>query len=1169
MHGPRFFCTQVLLVLLLAVLPRFGLAAPATLMLDDAHPHVEAWPAITVLHDPAGTLVADALLRAPERFGMPPGAYATLGMQDGASWLHIPVMTAPGSDDGWLLKIDFGLLNHVDFYLARDGRIVAHRAADSGQVPAGPPGTIGGRVPAFMMHLRPGVQYEILLRVESLSAKILPVSFEKPFAFHAAAMNEQLLQGMLTGLTLCLLLYSLAQWINLRENLFAKYSLLVGGLAFYNLAWFGYGTEYLWGGSPWAALRMPGVIALLTSCGAYLFVEQALARPGKDRIFSRLMKTGALLCVASALAWGLDLIGMKAVVGIISTLGVLPMLLGLPGAFRRARNRDKVGTYFLVGWAVSFVCSALQGQVCTGMLDANYWTMHLTQFGSTFDMLIFMRILGLRTRDIQDAMLRAEAATRMKSEFLANMSHEIRTPMNAIIGMSRLALMADPNPKLRNYLGKILGAGEHLLGIINDILDFSKIEAGRMTLERVPFDLDEMLEHLAGITAIKTEARHIELVFKVPKGVPARLVGDPLRLGQVLINLTGNAVKFTEQGEIVVAVDVLERVADEVLLGFSVTDTGIGMDAAQVSQLFQSFTQADNSVSRKYGGTGLGLSISKQLVELMGGSISVSSTPGVGSRFSFTVRMGVALDDAQSAPAHADGLPQAMRVLVVDDCASARDALAAMLEGFGVRAETVDSGEAALARLAQAAQTGQPYEVVLMDYLMPGMDGVETIRRIHADSRLAAPPAVLMVSAVGREGVLQHEGELPLSGFLTKPVAPSLLYNSLLQVLRPHAAAPGGSPADAPADTLANKPAQDLSRLDGARILLVDDNANNREVALDFLAAARMQVDVATGGAEAVDMVLRGDYDLVLMDIQMHEVDGLSATRRIRALPEFAALPIVAMTAHAMAGDREKSLAAGMNDHVVKPIDPGLLFAALLRWIDPRRLQGRALPAIMPVETDDDPGGADALPPIRGIDWDAALARAGGRPARLRRRIAGFVQEYGDAPARLRAALAQDDDVRLAVIAHNLKSGAAYIGAEALSAAAATLELELRSGRRERLPLLAPELAGALEDTLAGLMHVAARPPQDGVKGANIGAAGLAALVARLDGFLAFDDARAEDALDELQACLPARLGLDAAALLDALRTAVHEIEYEAARAHLAKLAALTDKLETSMEAEA
>ncbi|HEX8784639.1 MAG TPA: ATP-binding protein, partial [Telluria sp.] len=659
----------------------------------------------------------------PELFAMPQGAHATLGMQDGASWLRVPVMTAAGTDPAWVLKIDFGLLNHVDFFLARDGHIVEHRVADSGRTPKG---ALGGPVPAFIMHLEPGVRYEVLLRVESVSAKILPVSFEKPSAFHESAMNEQLLQGTLTGLTLCLLLYSIGQWINLRENLFAKYSLLVGGLAFYNLAWFGYGSQYLWGGNGWATLHMPGIITLLTACGGYLFVEHALARPGQDRIFSRLMKSGALLSLASALTWGLDLIDMKTVVAIITTLGVLPMLLGLPGAFRRARHGDTVGIYFLLGWAVSFTCSAFAGQTCTGVLDANYWTMHLVQFGSTFDMLVFMRILGLRTRDIRDAMLRAEAATRMKSEFLANMSHEIRTPMNAIIGMSRLALMADPDPKLRNYLGKILGAGEHLLGIINDILDFSKIEAGHLSLERVPFDLDEMLDHLAGITAVRTDAKGIELVFKVAPDVPARLVGDPLRLGQVLINLTGNAVKFTDQGEIVVAVDLLDRRAGEVLLSFSVSDTGIGMDPGQLAQLFQSFTQADSSISRKYGGTGLGLSISKQLVELMGGSMDVSSTPGAGSRFSFTMRLGVGADDR------------------------------------------------------------------------------------GADSAAGAP---------------------------------------------------------------ARTTAQDLARLAGARILLVDDNANNREVALDFLAAARMRVDVATGGREAVDMVLRGDYDLVLMDVQMHEVD--------------------------------------------------------------------------------------------------------------------------------------------------------------------------------------------------------------------------------------------------------------------------------------------------------
>jgi signal transduction histidine kinase/CheY-like chemotaxis protein len=477
-------------------------------------------------------------------------------------------------------------------------------------------------------------------------------------------------------------------------------------------------------------------------------------------------------------------------VAIVASLGILPKLFGLPGAFRRARQGDMVGVYFLMGWGVSFVTSAVLAQVIKGELGASFWTMHALQFGSAFDILVFMRILGLRTKDIQDAMLRAEASTRMKSEFLANMSHEIRTPMNAIIGMSRLALMAEPNPKLRNYLSKILGAGEHLLGIINDILDFSKIEAGRMALDRVPFDLDEMLDHLSSITAIKTNAKHVELVFSVPRGVPARLVGDPLRLGQVLINLTNNAVKFTEQGEIVVGVEVVKRSGDDVVLRFSVSDSGIGMTPEQLARLFQSFTQADNSVTRKYGGTGLGLSISKQLVELMGGTIDVSSTPGVGSRFSFTVPLGVAGADSASAPLTAAAL-QRLRVMVVDDSASTREALLEMLRGFGIDAVAVASGEESLDLLADAMEAGAPYQVVLMDYLMPGWDGVETIRRIRADRRFAAPPAILMISAYTREGVLQQEGDLPLSGFLTKPIGPALLYHSLVQVLRPELAAHG------------------------------------------------------------------------------------------------------------------------------------------------------------------------------------------------------------------------------------------------------------------------------------------------------------------------------------------------------------------------------------------
>ncbi len=1110
-------------------------AAPAPLVLDDAVPRVEAWPAVTLVRDPAARLDVADLVAAPGRFAAPQSAYATLGMEKGVVWVRVPVQPAPGSDGAWTLKIDFGLLNRVDMYLVRGGHIERHAQAGSERTGERPSIFHGGPVPAFLLQLEPGQRYDVLLRVETNGPKILPISFAKPGVFYEEALRDRLVQGILTGLFLCLLLYSLAQWANLRESLFAKYSLLIGGLALYNIAWWGLGAEYLWGASAWATANATGIISLMTSCGAYLFVGSALTRPGVDRVFPRLMQTGAVLCVIAAIAFGLGLIHDEALVAVVGSLGIMPMLLGLPGAFNRARRGDTVGIYFLVGWAASFMSSVVQAQVIKGGMDATYWTLNSTQFGGTFDMLVFMRILGLRTKSIQDAMVRAEAATRMKSEFLANMSHEIRTPMNAIIGMSRLALMADPNPKQRNYLGKILGAGEHLLGIINDILDFSKIEAGRMTLDKVPFDLDDMLEHLASIAAIKTDARRVELVFCVPRGVPGRLVGDPLRLGQVLINLTNNAVKFTEDGEIVVAVDVVEREADRVVLRFSVSDTGIGMDADQLARLFQSFTQADNSITRKYGGTGLGLSISKQLVELMGGTIAVTSTPGVGSRFSFTVPLGIA--DADAAAATTPGAElQRMRVMVVDDSAGARDALVEMLDGFGIHADAVASGEESLARLAQAVQEGSPYQVVLMDYMMPGWDGVETIRRIRADARFAAPPAILMVSACTREGVLQQEGDLPLHGFLTKPVGPALLYDSLLQVLRPDLAAP----ADKPPAPAGHRP--DADCLAGARILLVDDNANNREVALDFLAVARMRIDVATGGQEAVRMAKAGDYDLVLMDIQMHEMDGYTATRAIRALPGCADVPVVAMTAHAMAGDREKSLAAGMNDHVVKPIDPDLLLRTLVKWIDQRRLEGRTAPQAAAVPAAPVPAATTALPLVRGIDWNRALANAGGQQQRLRRRIASFLREYVQAPQAMRDALAHGDYAPLQSLSHNLKSGAAYIGAMPLATLAGSLEQELRAGRIDRVPVLAPDLIVALDSVLSGLARI------DAVQAPAVTGLDAGALLARLRGFLETDDARAEDALAEVQAALADPRH---AAPLAAIRAAVDEIEYERALVHL------------------
>ncbi|MCG2583600.1 hybrid sensor histidine kinase/response regulator [Massilia sp. TS11] len=1109
--------------------------ASAPLVLDDARAQIEAWPAVNVLSEDSSHYSIERVLAASAQFQPPAGAYATLGVARDTVWLRIPLTVAANSDGRWVLDIDYAVLNRIDVLLTREGKLVY--SAVLGNLQPRHRDALDARAPALPLLLEPGANYVLLLRVENSGSMILPVRLSKPSGYLQRALDEQMLQGLLVGLALCLLLYSLAQWINLREHLFGKYALLLAGTTLFSLEFSGLGAQYLWHDSVWMAMHAGGLFALMSACGAYLFVGHALARPGMDRLFSRLMRALAAACVLAAVAYGCDLFDVKVLVLIVNTLGLMPMLLGLPGAFQRARQGDRVGIYFLVGWAVSFLSAVVLSQVINGTVGANFWTLHSLQFGNTFDMLVFMRILGLRTKAMQTAMLRAEAATRMKSDFLANMSHEIRTPMNAIIGMSRLALMADPDPKLRNYLGKILGAGEHLLGLINDILDFSKIEAGKLALEQVPFNLNDILNHLSSLTAVKTDAKKVELVFRVDRAVPARLVGDPLRLGQVLINLANNAVKFTERGEIVVAVDLLARSAGQVQLRFSVSDTGIGMDAGQIARLFQSFSQADGSITRKYGGTGLGLSICKQLVELMGGSISVTSTPGVGSCFSFTLGLGEAGADADPTSALAE-LRQ-VRVLVVDDSPSARDALVEMLSAFGIQADSAASGEECLQCLARASARGLPYQVVLMDYAMPGLDGVETIERIRADAREAAPPAILMVSATTREGVVAQAGDIAVDAFLVKPVGPALLYHSLLQVLRPELA--GQNPPPMPAQLA------DLSRLDGARILLVEDNANNREVALDFLAAARLQVDVAVNGAEAVQMVRAGDYDLVLMDIQMEGMDGLTATREIRALPGRAGLPIIAMTAHAMAGDRERSLAAGMNDHITKPIDPDLLFRALLSWIAPERLAGRPLPAPAPLAPDGHGAEALVLPLIAGLDWNQALAHASGKQGRLRQRIRSFVQEYQSAPQTLREALATASFDTIQRLAHNLKSSGAYLGAGRLTAQANAVEQALRAGEREQAAALVPLLIASCESVVQGLAAIGAPPPPAAYDPADV-----ARLVRQLETHLRHDDARAEDALAELQTLLAAS---PHGALLEAIRAAVDDIEYAAAQAPLAALA--------------
>jgi two-component system, sensor histidine kinase and response regulator len=704
---------------------------------------------------------------------------------------------------------------------------------------------------------------------------------------------------------------------------------------------------------------------------------------------------------------------------------------------------------------------------------------------------------------VRAARQKAEEATQAKSDFLANMSHEIRTPMNGILGMAHLCLKTNLTPKQRDYLTKIDRSAHSLLGIINDILDFSKIEAGKLTVEHIGFELEEVFDNLSSIVGVRAYEKGLEVLFRIAPDTPPHLVGDPLRLQQVLVNLCSNALKFTEQGEVVISVHPLRIDDGEVELEFAVSDTGIGMTPEQQARLFRPFTQADSSTTRKFGGTGLGLSISVRLVDLMGGHIRVESEPGKGSTFWFTGRFG-----CQERAAPMRHLPavdlRGMRILVVDDNNRSGEILKEMLEMMSFEVSLASSAREAIADLTQA-DAGDPFQVVLMDWQMPEMDGLTAARMIRESTRLEQAPKVILVTAYGKELSSEEAAQAGLLGVLTKPINNSSLFDSIMQAFINDAPQASSQRSVEEVKSAAN--------FTDLRVLLVEDNEINRELASQLLRDVGITVSIAENGREAVEKVTTESFDGVLMDIQMPEMDGYQAARVIRAQPELATLPIIAMTANAMAADRAKALAAGMNEHLSKPIDPGELYTAIRLWFKPHTQASGPLSGAPPA------GISVREAPIEhldGIDAVDGLKRVAGNRTLYRNLLLKFRQSQAHAAEDIREALAAGDHERAHRIAHTVRGVAGSIGAKEVQAVAATVEARFRDPN----PALAEPELSAFEAALGRVVSSIAKfaEAESGTPASKpvLDLAAIVPKLARLESLLKSDDFDARNIIEEL-----------------------------------------------------
>jgi len=653
---------------------------------------------------------------------------------------------------------------------------------------------------------------------------------------------------------------------------------------------------------------------------------------------------------------------------------------------------------------------------------------------------------------LQDRTREAEEATKAKSMFLANMSHEIRTPMNAILGFSHLINRTEMSEKQRDYVTKINGSAVYLLRLINDILDFSKNEAGKLMLETAPFDLRSTVANQIRLVTPEADVKQIRIISQIDADLPRLLVGDELRIGQVVLNLLSNAVKFSRDGEVTVGINLSEINEQRAAIELFVRDRGIGIPVDQQAQLFSSFTQADSSTTRQFGGTGLGLAICRQIVESMGGDIGVKSSHGEGS--TFTVRLDIALDDADR---HETCVPspwvRELRVLAADDNAAARQIIEEIFVGWGMSVDMVASGNEVIAACGSAAERGAPYDLVLLDWKMPGMDGLDTVRGLQEVGRGGRVPVALIVTAYATDDLAEKVNDANVAAFLSKPIDPRDLLDTIEALFSANSAADKAGPTQ-------NAPPMVLEALRGSRILLCEDNDINREIAVELLSDAGLLVDYAENGRVGCELVAKMDppYCAILMDLQMPEMDGFEATAILRQTWTSENLPIIAMTAHAFEEERQRCFAAGMNDHVAKPVDPAQLVDTLNRWLRPAAQPPASV--AMPAAYVDGAVLPATLPPF---DIAAALGRVNGKAELLRKLIISFAETYATVTALLETQITAGKLAEARRLAHSLKGVAGSLELPDVQAIAADIEILLAKGAECEARALFAKLDAALK----------------------------------------------------------------------------------------------------------